>query len=347
MMIPELEGSLAVVDQNVTIYEVARRAGVSISTVSLAINRPDRVKQETRARILAMADEVGFVPKERAVARARAGVGRIAMVAPFSSYPSFSRIMVGVLEELGDDATQLSVVDNEDVATSTSPYLETIPVRGHVDGVLISGVPVEERVVDRLANRLPAVLMGVRHPRLPSIWVNDFAAGQLAGAKLRAWGHQRVGYVRETEVSFLADSPAQQRVDGLRSVMGSENVVEVAVSRSESAGAEAVAALWGEEQSDPPTAVVAFRDLIALGIISTLIQAGFRVPEDISVIGFDDDPAAAAVGLSTILNPFEELGRQAVKALKHKLTHPHAEPIDLELPVMFRDRRTAGPAATK
>lgn len=338
------------VDQNVTIYEVARRAGVSISTVSLAINRPDRVKEETRARILAMADEVGFVPKERAVARARAGVGRIAMVAPFSSYPAFSRSMVGALEELGNEGTQLSVIDHEDVATSASPYLETIPVRGHVDGLLISGVPIDDRVVDRLAARLPTILMGVRHPRLSSIWVNDFSAGQIVGARLRAWGHVRVGYVRETEVSFLPDSPSQQRVDGLRSIIGAANVVEVAVSRTERAeraGAEAVAALWSQKQGEPPTAVVAHRDLVALSVLTALVRTGISVPDDVSVVGFDDGPSAAAVGLSTVLNPFEEIGRQAVRALKHKLAHPDAEPLDLELPVMFRDRRTAGPVKTQ
>src|SRR5664279_5547553 len=94
-----------------TIYEVAQRAGVSISTVSLAINHPDRVRADTRDRIMSVIDEIGFVPKERAVVRARAGVGRIAVLAPFTSYPAYSRRLNGILAELGRDGTQVIVYD--------------------------------------------------------------------------------------------------------------------------------------------------------------------------------------------------------------------------------------------
>lgn len=226
-----------------TIYEVAARAGVSISTVSLAINHPARVSAKTRTLVLEAADELGFVPKERAIGRAKAGVGWIALVAPFSSYPSFAERMVGAMEALGPDGTQLVVFDHEDIATSDSPLLETLPVRGHVDGIVIMGIPLEDSAAERLAARLPTVLIDQKHPLLSSVWVDDFGGGQMVGARLLADGHRRVVFVRETETSFLDDSPAQQRANGLRSVLGADGVREITVSRTPSAGREVIDAL--------------------------------------------------------------------------------------------------------
>ncbi|MCM3778411.1 LacI family DNA-binding transcriptional regulator [Microbacterium hydrocarbonoxydans] len=327
-----------------TIYEVASRAGVSISTVSLAINHPARVSAKTRTLVLAAADELGFVPKERAIARAKAGVGRIAMVAPFSSYPSFAERMAGAMEALGDDGTQFVVFDHEDIATSDSPLLDTLPVRGHVDGLIIMGIPLQDAAAERLATRLPTVLVDQKHPLLSSVWVDDLGGGQLVGARLLAGGHRRVVFVRETETSFLDDSPAQQRVDGLRSVMGDDAVREITISRTPSAGREVIAEYWGDGADWRPTAVFAHRDLVALSVLGAAREAGLHVPGDVSIIGYDDDDSAAALDLSTVANPLRESGREAIRLLREMIAHPDAAPTQVELPLMFRARGSSGPA---
>jgi len=127
--------------------------------------------------------------------------------------------------------------------------------------------------------------------------------------------------------------------------MGDDNVIEVTVSRSERAGAEAVASLWSNDRPWHPTAVFANRDLVALGLITALRATGRRVPEEVSVVGFDDDPAAAAVGLSTVANPLEESGERAIQIIQDLMARPSAtqSPLDVELPVLFKDRFTAGP----
>ncbi|GMA31205.1 LacI family DNA-binding transcriptional regulator [Litorihabitans aurantiacus] len=327
-----------------TIYEVATRAGVSISTVSLAINHPGRVSESTRRRVLAAADELGFVPKERAIARARAGVGRIAVVAPFTSYPSFAQRLAGVMTELGRDGTQLVVHDHEDVATSDSPLLATLPVRGHVDGVIVMGIPVQEAVGRRLAERLPTVLVDQHHDLLSSVWVDDFAGGQLVGARLLADGHRRVLFARETETSYLSDSPAQQRVDGLRSVLGPGAVREVTVSRSPRAGQEVLEALRAAPDGERPTAVFAYRDLVALGVVHAARAAGVDVPGELSVVGYDDDDAAAALDLSTVASPLRESGATALRVLREVLADPRRAPSRTELALLYRARGTTGPA---
>jgi DNA-binding LacI/PurR family transcriptional regulator len=331
----------SVTPRDSTIYEVAERAGVSISTVSLAINQPERVRTSTRDRIFAVIDEVGFVPKERAVMRARSGVGRIAVVAPFTSYPAYLRRLGGILSEVEGD-TQVIVYDHEDVAVSHSPLLSAMPLKGHVDGVIVMDMPLDEKIADRLRARLPTVLVGVDLEGFPGVHVDDFQGGRLAGEMLSSRGHRRVAFVRETQVNFFPTSPTQHRFEGLVSVFGKDNVIDVTVSRDESGGTDAVQQLFGgPDRSTWPTAVFATRDLVAIRVLYAAQRFGLRVPADLSIVGFDDDPVAEAIGLTTVRNPLEETGAVAVRVL-NQLIHGDQPPRQL-LPVSLIERVTAGP----
>ena len=182
-----------------TIYEVAKHAQVSISTVSLALNNPSRVRKDTLDRVLAAADQLGYVPKVRAVMQARRGLGRIAAIAPFTSYPTYSRRLAGALDELSDSPTQIIVSDVEDVAVADSPVLKSLPIRGHVDGLLNLGVPMEPAVGERLKSRLPTVLMDVAYPGIPTLSANFRDGGRQIAEHLASLGHRRIAYFREAE----------------------------------------------------------------------------------------------------------------------------------------------------
>ncbi|MDR0848186.1 MAG: LacI family transcriptional regulator [Propionibacteriaceae bacterium] len=325
-----------------TIYEVAARVGVSISTVSLAINHPDRVAATTRDRILAAADDLSFVPKEGAVARAHAGVGRLAVVAPFTSYPSYGRRLSGMLTEVKGES-QVLVYDHEDVATSTSPLLESLPVRGHVDGLVIMGVPLHKAVASRLRRRLPTVLVDMRHPGLTSVYVDDVAGGRVVGERLVELGHRRVAFVREEERSYLALSPTQQRKDGLVAVLGADHVEEITVDRGPGLGERALDQLLAV-QGERPTAVVANRDFVALSIMAAASRRGLNVPEDLSIVGFDDDAIAEELGLTTVGQPFEESGALAVRLLREMIPNHGGTPTQNMLPFTLAERSTLGPA---
>lgn len=324
-----------------TIYEVAKRAEVSISTVSLAINQPSRVKPPTLERILAAADELGFVPKVRAVMQARRGLGRIAVVAPFTSYPSFSRRLAGVLEELGDSGTQLLVSDTADIAVSDSPVLASMPVRGHVDGLLILGVVMDEKVGERIRARLPTVLLDTTFPGLPAVSVDFREGGRMIGRHLRDLGHRKVAFVNEVE-QYKFDSPATLSLYGMREVL--DDVQEFVVPRGTDSGRSGIAAVL--EADDPISAVVGSRDLVAMGMTAELRRRGLRVPEDMSVVGFDDDPVAEAMGLTTVRHPFEESGRRAVRALRAFLDDPNGTIADEHLELELMVRETTGPASS-
>ncbi|WP_162606131.1 LacI family DNA-binding transcriptional regulator [Jiangella aurantiaca] len=331
--------------REVTIYDVAQRAQVSISTVSLALNQPGRVKQPTLDRVLTAADELGFIPKVRAVMQARRGLGRIAAVAPFSSYPSFSRRLAGVMAELGDSGTQLLVSDCEDIAVADSPVLASIPVRGHVDGLLNLGVPMDEKIGERLKNRLPTILLDVRYPGLPTIGVDFREGGRQIGRHLHEFGHRSIIFVKEVE-RYQFDSPPNLTLAGLRDVLGIEAVHEVIVARGTNAGREGVAAVLGDaDLAGLVTAFVGSRDLVAIGAATELRRRGLDVPGDFSVVGVDDDPVAEALGLTTLRHPYEESGRLAVRALRTLLEDPAAPVGDQRLGLELIPRETTAPVS--
>ena len=203
-------------DGKVTIYEVAALAGVSITTVSHVLNRPDRVGAATRQRVLDAVDELGFMPKLAAVTQARKGVGRIGVLAPFTSYASYTSRLMGVLSACAGRNVDVVIFDVPSVASATSPLLHTLPVAGRLDGLLIMGVPLEDAMAHRLFKRkLATVLVDSLHQDLNWVNIDDEAGGYQIGAHLLGRGHRGFTYVSEGQRSTEWTSPAQLRRRGL------------------------------------------------------------------------------------------------------------------------------------
>jgi DNA-binding LacI/PurR family transcriptional regulator len=298
----------------VTIYQVAEAAGVSISTVSLVFNHPARVNERTRDRVIETAGELGYRPKATPSARARQRVGRIAVVAPFSSYESYRTRLIGVLETFGPDV-EVVVHDVPSVAAAGTPLLETLPVRGDVDGLILMGVPLAEQGADRLRRwGPPTVLVDSAHPGFPSVVFDDEQAGFVLAAHLRDRGHERIAYLHERQESMSWVSPGMLRRDGMRRALGAE-VEEIELAASDMGEART----FGETflARDPrPTAVICHHDLLAAGFLAGLRTAGARVPADVAVTGIDDGPLAEGLGLTTIRQGFTASGRHAAELLR-------------------------------
>src|SRR5262249_24066360 len=176
--------------------DCAQRAGVSISTVSLALNKPDRVQAATLARIMDVVDELGFVQKSEAVTRARRGVGRIGVIAPFTSHPTFAQRLNGVLRVASRSAGfEVVVYDQESAAVS---MLVSLPLTRRVDGLIVMSVSFTDQVADRLLEqRLTTVLVELRHPRFSSVVIDDAAGGRMVAEHLLAKGHRRLPFIRQ------------------------------------------------------------------------------------------------------------------------------------------------------
>ena len=179
-----------------TIYDVASHAGVSIATVSRALNAPQSVHAETLTRIQKAIDELKFVPKAEAAARARRAHRQIGVLAPFfMHYPSFTQRLRGVAGALRNTGYDL-VVYNVDTAEHARNYLQSLPISQRLDGLLILSLRLSDAEAGRfLQNRLPAVLIEGSSPQLAAVEIDNVAGGVLAADYLVARGHRLIGFV--------------------------------------------------------------------------------------------------------------------------------------------------------
>jgi DNA-binding LacI/PurR family transcriptional regulator len=308
----------------VTIYDVATAAGVSISTVSLALNTPERVTPATRNKVLLAADELGFVPKADAVTRARRGVGRIGVIAPFTAYPSFARRLNGVFGLLREHPLEVVVFDEQSAATTTSPLLASLPITGRLDGLIIMALPLDATVAERLRRqRLPTVLVDMQRDDFDCVSTDDRGGGELAAEHLVDRGHRRLGFIGERQQSQAYFSPCQLRLDGYRHAAQTRGasvpddavaLVRHGIDEARRAAHELL------ERPEPPTAIFAHDDTLAAGVLRAARERGLSVPGDLAVVGFDDSELAPALDLTTVRQPFEESGRLGVRALLDRMS---------------------------
>lgn len=327
-----------------TIYQVASKARVSISTVSNVLNRPELVSAATRAKVLDAVDALDYTPSAKAVVQARKGMGRIAVMAPFTSYASFLQRLVGVVAAATAERTEVSVFDHESAATATHPVLATMPIRGQVDGLIVMGMPLEHDVETRLLERgLPTVLVDADSQQFPVVRTDDFAGGRLAAAHLLELGHRRFGYLVERQVSGY-ESQAIRRLAGFRAELGSHDIDDLVIIESDpDVGHAQTAAQALLSLPDRPTAIMAHYDAMAVGVLRAASDAGLAVPDHLSVIGFDDGPLAVGANLSTVRQPLTESGRVAFGILRAIIAKDSSARSATTLDLEFVRRSTTAP----
>ncbi len=332
--------------QRPTIYDVAESAGVSISTVSLALNAPRRVKAETLERIHASIDELGFVPKTEAISRARRGVGRIGVVAPFVAYSSFSRRLNGALKAIRGESFEIVVYDYESAPTSFVPAL---PLTGRLDGLVVMSLPLSDQAVNRIREReLPTVLIELTHPGFSAVTLDNEGGGRMVAELLVGQGHRRLGYIGEIIPPPLDPSfQAEARFRGFREALARHDVqLDEANVRHVVHGTAAAAAATADilDGQNPPTAIFAQDDTLAGAVLKAARARGVQIPEDLAVVGFDDGEIAEPLGLTTVRQPLEDSGRVAIETLLAELKdHSRTrQQIELQLSIVERETTRAG-----
>src|SRR5258708_21240177 len=200
---------------DVTIYDVAEKAGVSIARVSTAKNPERRTNPATLKRVLAAIDELGFEPKTEAIARARKELGRIGVVAPFTAYASFNQRLRGVIEALRDQPFELAIYDQESLAVRHD-YLASLPIGRRLDGLIVMSLPFDGHVAERLLSReLETVLIEFGRPSFSSVVIDNVLGGRLAAEHLIAKGHTRCAFIGERQASgSIIVVQCQERLQG-------------------------------------------------------------------------------------------------------------------------------------
>jgi DNA-binding LacI/PurR family transcriptional regulator len=271
-------------------------------------------------------DELGFVPKTEAVTRARRGVGRIGVIAPFTSHPTFARRLNGVLRVAGIERFEVVVYDHESAATSR---LVTLPLTRRVDGLIVMSVPFVDEIADRLLDQqMTTVLVELHHRRFSSVLIDDAAGGRMVAEHLAARGHSRfafIGQIPQVHDDRLLQS--QVRLKGFHEGLQAAGLtlpdedVRVVEHGFEAARVAAHELL---DREDRPTAIFAHDDVLASGVLRAARDRGLGVPGDLAVVGFDDGDVAAPLDLTTVRQPLEESGEAATEILLAQLANPRS-----------------------
>jgi DNA-binding LacI/PurR family transcriptional regulator len=326
-----------------TIYDVAKRANVSITTVSRMLNAPNKVNPETRNRILAAIDQLGFVPKAEARARALQQTGRIGVITPFFTAPSFVQRLRGIASALSKENYEL-VIYTVDSATHLESYFASLPLTGNLDGLIIMSLPVSDANVSRLMmHNLQTVLIEYPHRELNSVVIDDVEGGRMAVEHLVKKGHRQIAFLGDTDLPEYAIHPVSLRLTGFRQAMDAaglpvpEDFVRLAPYTQEQTRLTASKLL---NLPKPPTAIFAATDFQALGVLKAARQLKFRVPEQLAVMGFDDLDMAEYADLTTIRQHLDESGRLAVELLVSTIKNPGRPVRYVNLPLQLIERLT-------
>ncbi len=327
-----------------TIYDVADLSGVSISTISRVLNSPEKVNVETRQKVLEAIDTLGFVPKAEARARALRYSGRIGVITPFFTAPSFVQRLRGIASALTQENYGLVIYTVESAAHLES-YFASLPLTGNLDGLIIMSLPISDDNVLRLtSHNIPTVLIEYPHQTISSVEIDDISGGRMAAEYLIKKGHSRIAFLGDTDLPEYAIHPISLRLTGFRQGLRQAGIpLPDEFVRSTPYTQEQTRQAAAELLSlpEPPTAVFAATDFQAIGVLKAARQLNIQVPGQLAVLGFDDLDIAEYTDLSTIRQHLDESGRLAVEILLSQIKDPARPPRHVNIPLTIVERETA------
>ena len=302
-----------------SIRKVSEVAGVSVATVSRAMRHPDRVKKETREKVFKAIESVGYRPNMMARNFRAKKAFAVVVLVPNIANPFFSRVIRGIEQGAQQEGYAVLLGDTQGLRDRESEYVSLVSSR-QADGIIQLSADVD-RILDTLgtpAGSVPLVnaCECADDAPCPTVRIDNAGAAATAVRHLIELGHERIGIVLGP-----GDSPlTRDRLVGYRKALSDAGLafdkrLVVSGDFSLGSGRRAVATL--RAVNEPPTAIFCCNDEMAIGAMHRVKTDGFRVPEDISIIGFDDIEFASYVdpALTTISQPTEELGKVAFSVL--------------------------------
>ena len=329
-----------------TLADVARRANVSTATVSRCLNSPDQVVGETRERVMQAVRELGYAPNFSARALAAKRTNTIGAIIPTMDNAIFARGIQAFQEELGNHGQTLLIASSSYREDLEEEQIRTLAARG-ADALLLIGYHRSPEIYDFLARRkLPALIAWAYRKHAPQMSIGfDNRAAMAALARLViARGHARIGVI---SAPIDANDRARDRVAGIRLAMHESGLSDDQLLLLETPygienGATALRQIM--MSGDAPSVVICGNDVLAIGALRAARQMGLRVPQDVSITGFDDIELAALAepALTTVHVPHREMGRRAAQMLVQAVKN-QGMPSNIELQTDIRIRQTLGP----
>ena len=296
-----------------TIRDVARRAQVSVASVSRVLNRFDNVSDHTRERVLAAVRELGYVPHAGARSISMARTGAIGVVLPNLHGEFFSEIVRG-MDRMATNWGYLLLLSNMHADTiDAAAALKAM--RGRVDGLVLMAPHMDDAATaEALPASTPAILLNTRAAIVgrPTIRLDNAAGARAVAEHLLAIGRKRIIHIAGPSGNI----DAEERADAFRKALQGQPGVSLEVLEGnfyeESGRAAAKLLLDGQESFD---AIFAANDMMAIGALETLRKASIAIPDEVAIAGFDDIPLSSHLGLTTVRVRIAELGERAIKRL--------------------------------
>lgn len=332
-----------------SLEDVAARAQVSVSTASRALRGLPHVSVRTRERVARAARDLDYVVNRQASGLATGRTGCVGVVVPFLGKWFFSEVLAGLEEVFRAQGRDLLLYSLGDPGGRERFFTE-LPMRQRVDGVVVLCVPLTRAEVKAFTSLdIPTIVVQVKAGGLPGVRIDDVEGAKLAVRHLISLGHRRIGFITGNMTPLMHFTAPEDRRDGYRQALKErrlkwEPALEASGDFTVDGGAGAVAALMSLPH--PPTAVFVESDEMAIGALQAVRRMGLRVPDDVSIIGFDDHEMAAVLDLTTIAQPVRRQGAMAAELLAEALEdRATRKPASLVAPTTLVVRGTTAPPA--
>lgn len=326
--------------KSVTIYDVAREAGVSPSTVSRAFSRPGRVNSETSGIIHAAAAKLGY--RVKPVLRPETGVAKhcLGLVVADVTNPVYAHIMRGFQQEATRAGYTVLLIDSQEDGHAEYEYIRSVlPL---VDGLVLSASRLTDSAVNQVVKVVPVVATNRIVAGLPSVVPDSGRGMRRAVEHLASLGHTRLTYLSGPEASWANGVRWRAATEACHEL--SLHLRRVAPGTPSVQGGVEMAKAW---RANPTTGVIAFNDIMAIGFMKAAQSYGLRVPDDVSVVGIDNSISSVLTTptLTTVSPQPSLIGARAARTLLSQLKHrnaPSAETIVVPMELVVRE--STGPA---
>ena len=326
------------------IVEIAERAGVSPATVSRALRGMHHVNERTRTKIVTAAMELNYplrpdlIPPELVEKTNRIGV-----IAPYISRWFFSQAINGIEQSLRDVGMDLLLYNFSQVDARQRIFQQK-QLRGKVDAIIVVSMPpTDEEFTSLLSLGIPITTIGFSHDGCTSIAIDDVLGGKVATQHLTDLGHRQIAVLsgqRETAYNFDVSSNRNKGYLEALNEVGVEWNPDLEINGDFNIYTSEIATESFLRRKKLPSAIFCHSDEMAFGALKAIRAKGMRVPEDISVIGFDDHDIAQYIGLTTVSQPPQFEGQVAAAATVTEITNPSLKKKNIVVPLNLVVRET-------
>jgi DNA-binding LacI/PurR family transcriptional regulator len=325
---------------------VARQAGVGVGTVSRVLNNSPAVSATTRQKVVAAISALDYRPNLNARRLSLGKTLTVAVIAPFFTRPAVVERLRGIESVLSQTEYDL-VVYNVESGNRYETYFRELPRRERVDGLLVISLrPPEEHVPRLLEFGGPTILVDIGHPEFSRVIVDDVDGGRKATQHLLDLGHRRIGFLSDYRDSTFHFTANRDRHIGYQKALEAAGIrphpnCAAHGEHSRESAYEMASQLLA--QDDPPTAIFATSDTLATGVLEAADEQGLSIPEDLSIIGYDDIEMAEYLNLTTIRQQLFESGVRSGELLLEAIESPPDAPRCILIPTELVVRATTAP----